>query len=1534
MDNGSEFVPERLIIQHDGISESLQTFVERFIQERAPISNMSEIGGLISDLFNIIIVFNDKITPLDIVMVFFQFLVPDISDEFILENLSVDLDKFLRENYAAWIAKVYSGPTIVTYEGSLRELFDLFEDHDLEQVFVIAGQGKLRENDNVVIISNVLGEKLFDSIVIVYYYYHSNKGQRVISDLNKKLGKDIVRQIFERNPDVTEKTYEQWKEPTRLEKLAIEDEEFTDFIALNSDLPFEEIYALAHEKNKLVTLEDIAMAYYSGHLEDENIVRIIYNKGPWLKENFLEKSYGRWIILNDTKFDNDNISLYKWREQEQKDTDVPFPVRLTVVKKNNDKYSFTSLKTFLTSMMMEGSQASDFYDAIIGADDIITETITEQDIAMTYYEKLFEDNSRDEDEILEEMNKFYRDIQGLEQTTFATFFQLSTNYEEWKKKYDRDVIIDDKKFNRIYETQNQLHILDKDENNTITVSQLVVTSSFKIFNPTLDGVPVSIEDGFDIFNHSKVSQFVPFICYNDANGNPIYRVFTELRNEKDFNENKDKIIIPKDKIKDENTIYLRLWLGDPNTSSFYSAPGETFYIVYYYLKSNEIIIESPIKEHISSGSDAYKRVRAALPTLVFGEENEFNIKGNFSLYNVKFDETAFLSTLLNDDFMREFLYIEEVGEPFPFKRRSTMDVYFRNIFTKGILSKLTLDQRTTPENEPYINVSVLEGKSKHDLNNFMIMFRLVMMYYVSKEEDELIKYEKDFPGREDEQYNDLEKLQTALEDKFISREKEVKPAKKKKTLQEKAPDLFINKYTGDGCGFPPFIIDEDEIDEYEDSGRQVMPFPKNNPKWHFVCPDGKLPYPGVKENTKLPNKDIYPYIPCCFAKDQINGKNSKYQQYLAMSDEPQVLNVGAKGFQKIKNNKMLSPNTTAYLPITVENITRKYSDRVTDMVRYGVIYSTNSLLHCICFAIDDPNYMVLKTNNEKELYVAKLRLYIRDNINLALLKQELYDYTEKDIIELFTDNNIFLDPYLVYRAIEEFFNINVYVFTASEAGELEIPRYKIFHARPLRLYRPTVVLIKVIPNKKDLQIPKCELVVDFNAEKMQIVKLFGESMTKICHDIILENILKIAVISERFAKNYFEVHDNIYYKLDHKNMFKTKLMGQIIDDNGKMRALILNFDNKLITVTTIPSQPENVPIENEIHRASIDDVLTIFGKPSAITKNSDDLIDGLWFSVLDIELGEYIPIIPSTIVLNLPLGPPNPLGIKGISVTARLRKLKRTLNIIVQLISWCYDIVRSHMIMTPYVFVDQYVRVIEKNIDSSNYYDFSKLNRHLPTVGIETIEDAIAAMPTETGLFAEGKIIAYSEEFRDRLVGMLIDYDNLSHVTEIGKDYKVIENFYETSEDFINNSDDKVFMNVTELNNWLDSLKVNQRHNAYFNIHDKIEATMRSLNKPFIYQNEYNELYIIQNSNSNDIKKALAIAQYWKEKHINIGNDIEILEQLPPYLLYAISPAQKLVLIANETNKNSDFVEILYYGSEHEHRTNGRSHYAAMLNIQ
>ena len=1305
-------------------------------------------------------------------------------------------------------------------------------------------------------------------------------------------------------------------------------------------------------------------------------------------------------LLQTLPYDNDVTLLYKWAEIFQ------VPVRLLIVRPRTPRdadiqagtvnYVFESIPFMVQRLMTEGETPAGMYDIITGYKPIIRM----DDIVMTYYDILRRQNPGAV--LYTVINQIYR---AMDNTLMVDKFEgpedLQKTYDAWITEIIRERDFDMRRLETIKAIQQRLTQVDLQPK--IILSPISVNSTIMSFAPTIDGRMVAPEDGLDIFNRAVVSRYVPFIRYNDKYGKAVFRVYTggKIENEPNYSV----IVIPSTDATAKNTIYMTLWLGDPNndnTAELHDAPRESFFTVVYHLDSNYLTVESPVgtdpkKGLIRDERIAYQRTQNALPSLVFGTGKEIKVRGEFNIWGMEgdnkgefkdmtFDETPFLDMILIDPVMNVYLYVEENIKPFALKKR--LDVHYRSIFTdmgegktgtdqayiaNSASVSITLTQRTTttdevveimdpvtkrpfqarlPVGSNYVHVNISQAESRAIVNDFIPIFRLLMRYYVDNQEPIMAVYNAILP-----ELAALGPLLAQRKRRVITTEPTILELTKKTTvnrrvnakikrLQEQAPELFVLNYARRcQCPLQPIIVDDAEMEAWKQrrvgptlQERQIMPFPKDNLRWNFVCPDDANPYPGVKLNHDLPNRDRFPYVPCCFKKDQMSpGVNSHYRNYI--EDKAPDRRVGAKAEKKISTRKILVPDKVAFLPRAVENIVKRYSDEYVDMVRYGIIYTPNSLLHCVCIAIDDPTYLAQATDELKETYVTRIRQHMLATIRPSLLKQELYDYTDEEIMNLFRDNSKFLDPALFYRAVEETFNINIYVFAPpppsgdeTELGAMDVPRFKIFHARPLRLHRPTMVIMKTRGSESDaLEYPQCELIVDYDKDNYQIMKLFGPEMTEVCHGALQDTIKTMTWTV--LPNNTFEVHSNIYYYIDHLSLFQVPAVSQFIDNNGKMRALTLNLGNgQLMTVATIPSQPENLPISNDIQRIDLQTATRIFGDPTGVTRNNNGIVDGLWFQIMDITFGEYVPIIPTAGFDDKPLGPPNPVVSTGVSVTARLSKLRRTLIIITQLMRWLYELARSKQNIDPSTFASQFMVMDQAPfVDSSNYYNLINIPRRLPNV--ETIQEAIRIMePLAPTLFNQGRIVMYSPTFADRIVKMLRDYSNLRFGMP-PEHIQFLDNFYETESDFQELPNSKIFLNEKDLTAWMLSLKSSQNYSRYFNIRRKIEIAMGFSPDPYMYQDNDGKIYIVQNVVGGNKAKAMAVAQTWYQHRVNIGAEPSPLDIVPIHMIYGISPASTLIPIEDQTHGADVFLKLVYYGSQVEKAAGKEGRYAAMLEI-
>lgn len=1347
-------------------------------------------------------------------------------------------------------------------------------------------------------------------------------------------------------------------------------------------------------------------------------------------------------------YDNDVTLLYKWAEVFQ------VPVSFIIVRprtpadigitSGTPAYVFESLPVIIKRLSVERETPAGMYDIITGYKPVIKI----DDIMMAYYDQLRREDSElnigqigqvPKQPLYVTINQIYRAMDNsLMVDKFESQDDLQRTYDAWVTEIIRELNKDMVRLASINDIQFRLAEVDKEPK--IPFSPVTINSTITSYSPTINGRGVTLEDGLDIFNRAIPSKYVPYIQYNDKFGKAFSRVYTggKIENEPNYSIT----IIPSTDATAKNTIYMTLWLGDPNNNGsveLHNATRESFFTVVYHLYSNYLTIESPVgadpkKGLVHNERIAHQRTQAALPYVNFGNGREIKARGEFDIWGMVFDETSFVDMVLLEPLMNVYLYIEENIKPFALKKR--LDVHYRSIFTDmgegktgtdqayiansasvsvTLIQKVTLrddvvdvfdsdtkrvTQARLPAGVPYIHVNISQAESRNTVNDFIPIFHLLMKYYLDNQEATANVYRNILPEL------------AALGPLLAHRKRRITPieqtSSKIKRLQELAPDLFVLNYARlCQCPLQPIIIEPEEIEAWKQrkigatlEERHIMPFPSVDPQWNFVCPSDETPYPGVKVND-LPNRAKYPYVPCCSRKDQMTpGVNSRYRDYV----ENKALDrkVGAKAEKKISTSKILGPGKVAFPPRAVENIVKRYSDEYidtvneyVDIVRYGIIYTPNSLLHCVCIAIDDPNYIAQETNELKEIYVTRVRQHMLATINPSLLKQELYDYTDEEIMSIFSDNSRFFDPSLFYRAVEETFNINVYVFTSppstgddTELGAVDIPRFKIFHSRPLRLRRPTMVVIKMVGSESDaLAYPQCELIVDYDKDNFQIMKLFGPEMTKVCHSA-LEKTLKTITLSV-LPNNTFEVHSNLYYYVDHLSLFQAPAVSQFIDNNGKLRALTLNIGNtgvegegQLLTIATIPSQPENLPVTTAIQLTSAQTAIRIFGDPTGVTRDSNGNVNGLWFQIMGINYGEYVPVIPTPGFNDKQFGPPNPIASNGISVTNRLSQLRRVLNIITQIIRWLYELARSKQNIDPKTFSSLFMVTDQAHIeDSSNYYNLSFIPRRLPIV--ETIQEAIRVLePLAPSLFNQGRIVMYSPAFAVRIINMLTDYDSLypmlepmtldlqnrinqlcvsntiqsvTTLREIALRLKVpnpytsskldlcnairlrykdsIDNFYETESDFIDVPNSKLFMNERDLKAWVISLKSSQNYSRFFNIRTKVEIGMGSTLYPYMYQDNDGKVYIIQNVVGGGVAKAMAVAHTWYTYHINLGNDPSPMDTTPIHMIYGISPGSKLIPIEDITNGSDTFLKILYYGTQTDKEVGKAGRYGAILEI-
>ena len=183
-------------------------------------------------------------------------------------------------------------------------------------------------------------------------------------------------------------------------------------------------------------------------------------------------------------------------------------------------------------------------------------------------------------------------------------------------------------------------------------------------------------------------------------------------------------------------------------------------------------------------------------------------------------------------------------------------------------------------------------------------------------------------------------------------------------------------------------------------------------------------------------------------------------------------------------------------PNTAQLLAQAYEiDKDTNYVRIASWYGPNSVIYCILNAINDPILQSLQIDNYYP-YLSKVRSLIATSIHPEVCKQELYYLSLPTITKQLGDDDIALDTKFFYRALEEFFQVNLMIWFHDDneqnrnkgeqqrAGyDLEIPSHILFSQRQIALNRPTIILFKQnVPQAPSLS-PHYELIAQRHARE-------------------------------------------------------------------------------------------------------------------------------------------------------------------------------------------------------------------------------------------------------------------------------------------------------------------------------------------------------------------------------------------------------------------------------------------------------------------
>jgi hypothetical protein len=132
-------------------------------------------------------------------------------------------------------------------------------------------------------------------------------------------------------------------------------------------------------------------------------------------------------------------------------------------------------------------------------------------------------------------------------------------------------------------------------------------------------------------------------------------------------------------------------------------------------------------------------------------------------------------------------------------------------------------------------------------------------------------------------------------------------------------------------------------------------------------------------------------------------------------------------------------------------------------------------------------------------------------------------------------------------------------------------------------------------------------------------------MTSICHRILEDTNTSVTWSVDTENVETF-ARKNMYYHIDYQALLPYPLISQTIDTYGKLRSITFQVKEEFVTLFTLPSQPLLIETSTNVSFTSFSGAVALFGSPSAISTENGK-IQGLWFPVLDIPYGHYVPIV-------------------------------------------------------------------------------------------------------------------------------------------------------------------------------------------------------------------------------------------------------------------------------------------------------------------
>lgn len=1103
---------------------------------------------------------------------------------------------------------------------------------------------------------------------------------------------------------------------------------------------------------------------------------------------------------------------------------------------------------------------------------------------VAYNKKIVSDYSANGNSALDILSKQLIELKVIKSRT--QLVNIAKDIDFIKKSFETDLSL---KKNQVKE---YLKIFKEYENIKESLLYTDFRTEYVQFMLTLNINNISI---LEIFNNIKLNETVPFATIKD-----FYKILKDFIPPEEWTETRDDEIILKVNQKQllinktKNTDYVDTILRNTDDGKL----------------SSKITINTS-KDNLSRDGFIERSLKVMSPKdkkIKVEKIEENKIAGVFYYPTETLDKYVFADLVMNDDLYSMLISIDDHEKAT--KKKSGIYIHFQHPSTGYITATVTEkmyikgDQTLKEEDidlfesfKSYIRVRVSKADNLESIEKFQEIFGKLMSLYDDKYNTIVEEYRQYIPDFASVEVDEEDEDEDTVNNIFNI-----------------APDIF--KVTGYSTICGPFrqpdIISEQEALETD---KKVMKFPRDIPENedmikfpmdgqdqnYYVCNNKNYPYPGLQLNNNK-NSDVYPYVPCCFERDQSN--KHKYLHYYEGKERKQENK--DKGETLLITNKFLTNKQKGTLPPNLESlfIITNPSDNF-QQVRKGVLQTDgkykkrneHSFLACVMEALDDETGITKITDpDEREAALVDVRTKLATKELAPLCKQEMYDYTIDQIISMIKDPTLYLDPKLFIHLLESYFECNIFLFTKKFLnGEMILPRHTQAYYKNFNKNR-CIYIYEHMGSESDsskFPYPQCELIIRNNKIKNEDFYSFSYEESK--------NIIKVFnKLRESYALS----------KIIRESVFpipkKLKIISQWIDSYGKTRILNVEFAGKIISMIVSPIQPINKK-QAKSSKINYIDIDTALEFTTYLTMNIE------YQNVLNDKIKQLQGLI-GNVSVSIPINDSNPLDnietkeveleypIETDSDLDTYNRNKKFARYIVEYMIWIYSYYLKNKNIT---------KITDESIAkfSNKYFDIK------PNYNYKDIPKTFSKSST---VMNGNKIVIQSEEMKKRLVYLLrlLCIRNSDSVFEYHK-RKVIQNYYEDISDFNQYKNQVLLYGQESINKWIFENTVN------YILYDKV---LIGSTKPYFFKNNLidNKIYLAQNTTS--IGKACDIAINWIRNNYNIGVHSKDITPVS-FILYSYINSENITSLSVNGKSFSHEVKIIGY------KINGKAFYTPLLSL-